>query len=301
MPLSTFENQRRGTRGKRGTSASGVATGDDEVAHVVTCNDHDTLLMITKGGLAYSMRAYQVPIASRTAKGAPIPTVLQADIDQDVTSVLPVSEFREDEYIVLATEQSWIKRTPLDRFSWISKRGLKIMDVGSADKLRWSQECQEGNDIMVASSKGMVTRYETENIHQTGRTSMGARAMKLKDGDKIADMSVLQADSIPEDEFVLFLTSQGYGKRVSTDEFRATDRGLVGVTGIKFRKEVDRLSSCRIVKEDDEVLISTAKGIMVRQRVSQIPVQSRSAMGVVVQKLDKGDRITNVCVIPKNE
>jgi DNA gyrase subunit A len=168
MPLNDFESQGRGTRGKRGTSAaSNSSSQEDEVSHVVTCNDHDTLLMITQNGIAYGLRAYQVPTGSRTARGTPIPSVLPVAVDQVVTAVLPVSEFSKDEYIVLATEQGWIKKTPLDAFEKISSRGLTIATLTGNDKLKWSRRCRDG-DILMGSSRGMATRFEASKLRPTG-------------------------------------------------------------------------------------------------------------------------------------
>ena len=124
MPLKTFEKQGRGTRGKRGTS-DGNGSADDEVAHAFTCNDHDTLLMVTQRGVAFGLRAYQVPVGGRTAKGSPIPSVLPVG-DDPITTVIPISEFSEEEYLVLATEQGLIKRTPLAAFEKLTSRGLTI-------------------------------------------------------------------------------------------------------------------------------------------------------------------------------
>ena len=303
MPLKTFESQGRGTRGKRGTSSSEVAA-DDEVVHVVTCNDHDTLLMITQNGIAYGLRAYQVPTGSRTAKGTPIPSVLPIATDQVVTAVLQVSEFSEDEYIVLATETGWIKKTPLNAFEKTTSRGLTIATLDEGDKLKWCHKCTDNDDVLMGTSGGMATRFKAEKLRPTGRTSRGVRAMKLKPGDTIADMNILQGASAENEEFVLCVTSNGFGKRVSTSDFRVTARGGVGVIAIKFKKRAgveDKLSCFCTVQEDDEILVNTAKGVMVRQQVSQIPCQSRSATGVVVQKVDDRDQITSVNVVPKND
>jgi DNA gyrase subunit A len=280
---------------------------DDEVAHVITCNDHDTLLMITQTGVAYGLRAYQVPTGSRTAKGTPIPSVLPVRTDQVITTILPVSEFNKDEYILLATEQGWIKKTPLEAFEKTSSRGLTIASLVDGDQLKWCQPCKDGDDILMGSSRGMATRFEAAKLRPTGRTSRGVRAMKLKEGDTIADMNVLNGnieDKEDKNEFVLCITSQGYGKRISTDEFRTTGRGLVGVIAIKFktaRKDLDTMSCFCIVKKEDEILVNTAKGVMVRQKVFKIPSQSRSATGVAVQKVDGGDRITSVSLVPKRD
>jgi len=305
MPLKTFESQKRGTRGKRGTSEIGGST-ESEVSHFFSCNDHDTLLMVTQAGIAYGLRAFQVPIAARTAKGQPIPTVLPLKADDVITTVLPVSDFAEDEFIILVTENGWIKKTALSAFQNLSSRGLTIASIATGDRLRWCQHCKDGDDILVGTSMGKATRFDSDKLRATGRTSRGVTAIKLQEGDTIADVEVLSgAGKLEEkdDEFVLAITSQGFGKRVSTKEFRTQARGGSGVIALKFKKgggndKVERLVK---VKDADEVLLITEKGIVVRQNVTQIPSQSRSATGVTVQRLDQGDRISRVSIVPEYE
>jgi len=306
MPLKTFESQGRGTRGKKGTSS---ASADNEVSHCFTCNDHDTLLMSTQRGVAFGLRAFQVPTGTRTAKGVPIPSVLPVKTDDVVTSVLSVSEFSDDEYIVLATEQGWIKKTPLKAFENLSSRGLIIASLNEGDRLRWCQKCTDDDDILIGSKLGMATRFQTEKLRSTGRTSRGVRSMKLKEGDTVADMNVLQRrvnddspskDESSPDEYILTLTSNGYGKRIQTNEFRTTARGGVGVICMKFKASgKDNVSCLRVVDVDDEVMVITAKGVMVRQKVKDIPSQGRAATGVLVQKLDPDDSIASVSLVPQ--
>jgi DNA gyrase subunit A len=299
MPLKTFENQGRGTRGKKGTSNS---SSDDEVVHCFSCNDHDTLLMTTQRGIAYGLRAFQVPEGSRIAKGVPIPSVLPVKIDDVITSVLPVSEFSKDEYCVLATKQGWIKKTPLAAFENISSRGLTIASLGEGDVLKWCQKCGDSDDILIGTTDGMASRFQASTLRPTGRTSRGVKAIKLKKGDTLADVNVLGGDQ--STEYVLVVTACGYGKRIKTDEFTARARGGVGVMATKFKKGLnDRLSCLRAVNEDDEVLVITSKGVIVRQKVSAISSQSRAATGVLVQKVDtaSGDFISSVSTVPNLE
>lgn len=299
MPLKTFENQNRGTRGKRGISDAS-STGD-EIAHCFTCNDHDTLLMVTQTGIAYGLRAYQVPVGSRTAKGTPIPSVLPIKVDDVINSFLPVSEFSEDEFIVLATEHGWIKKTPLAAFQKLTSRGLTIASLDEGDRLMWSHLCKNGDDLLVGTKYGKAARFDSSKLRATGRTSRGVRAMKLREGDSIADMNVLCGKKDGGEEFVLAVTSKGFGKRVPTEEFRTQARGGQGMFAIKFKAQTegeDIVTCLRIVKEEDEVLLITEKGIIVRQKVNNIPSQGRAATGVLLQKLDTGDKITSVSLVP---
>ena len=314
MPLKQFENQGRGTRGKRGTSdASGGDSEDSEIAHCFTCNDHDTLLMVSAKGIAYGLRAFQVPLAGRTAKGQPIPSVLPVPMSDVITSILPVSEFSDNRYVVLATEQGWIKKTPLKAFDKLTSRGLTIASLAEDDRLHWCLLCEDGDDILIGSSMGMATRFASSKLRPTGRTSRGVRSMKLREGDALAEMNVLGGkkddttnndtvgDEDAKEEFVLAVTSNGFGKRMSTNEFRVQARGGVGVIAMKFKKPVDRMACLRIVRDDDEILVITAKGIIVRQKVSGIMSVGRTATGVIVQRLDAGDSISSVSIVPKYE
>lgn len=302
MPLKTFENQNRGTRGKKGTSSGNTAdiSDDHEIAHCFTCNDHDTILMTTQGGIAYGLRAYQVPEGGRTAKGAPIPSVLPLKADDIITSVLPVSQFSKDEFIVLATEFGWIKKTPLAAFEKLTSRGLIIASLVDGDRLNWCEKCTDADDILVGSMRGQATRFAASSMRPTARTSRGVKSMTLKKGDTIADMNVLSGN---KDQCLLVVTTEGYGKRIRTDEFRTTARGGSGVIAIKFKagRVNDRVSTIRVVNEEDEVLLITSQGVIVRQKVKDISCQGRAATGVLVQKVDvkSGDSISTVSIVPK--
>lgn len=311
MPLKQFDNQRRGTRGKRGLSAAAVGGDSDddsnEVAHCFTCNDHDTLIMVTQRGIAYGLRAYQVPTGSRTAKGQPIPSVLPIQNIDMVTTIVPVTEFSDHWYFVLATQNGWIKKTPLKIFENLTSRGLTIASLEEDDSLNWCQMCTDGDDILIGSSMGMGMRIGSDKLRPTGRTSRGVRSMKLREGDALADMNVISANtsnSSPKDqEYVLAVTSNGFGKRILTSEFRTQGRGGLGVVAIKFKKggPEDSVRCLRTVSEDDEILVITARGIMVRQKVSEISTQGRAATGVLVQRLDEGDYISTVSLVPQYE
>ena len=304
MPAKTFESQGRGTRGKRGTTPDGKDNVDNEIAQCFTCNDHDMLLMVTQRGIAYGIHAYQVPTGSRTAKGQPIPSVLPIKASDTITTVLPVSNFDDDAFIVLATEQGRIKKTPLQAFEKLSVRGLVIASLENNDRLNWCLPCRDCDDILLGTTKGMAIRLQAGDLTPTGRNSRGLKAMTLRDGDSIADMNVLTNsgnDSNREEELVLMITSSGYGKRVPTSEFLTKRRGNLGVVAIKFKKgrDDDRLCCLRSVRQDDEILVTTEKGIMVRQKVSEIASQGRTATGVLIQKLDDGDCISSVGVLPE--
>ena len=282
MPLKTFESQGRGTRGKRGTSNSKATelSDDNEIAHCFSCNDHDTVLMTTQSGIAYGLRGYQVPEGGRTARGAPIPSVLPIMADDVITSVLPVSEFSKDQFIVLATENGWIKKTSLKAFENLTSRGLIIASLGEGDRLNWCKRCTNKDDILVGSTRGQATRFAAADLRATGRTSRGVKALTLKKGDTIADVNILNGKG---DEALLIVTMEGQGKRVKTDEFRTTARGGSGVIAIKFKANRidDRVSSIQVVHEDEEVLLITSQVRLLGAQLfgfSESPKQSLTIM-----------------------
>jgi DNA gyrase subunit A len=210
-----------------------------------------------------------------------------------------VTEFSKNEFIVLATEYGWIKKTPLAAFEKLSSRGLIIATLAEGDRLNWCEKCTDSDDILLGSTRGQATRFSASDLRPTGRTSRGVKSMTLKKADTIADMNILRK----EDNFVLVVTTEGYGKRVKTDEFRKTARGGSGVIALKFKagRVDDRISNMRVVNEDDEILLITSHGVMVRQKVKDIPCQGRSATGVLVQKVDvkNGDSISAVSIVPR--
>jgi DNA gyrase subunit A len=228
--------------------------------------------------------------------------VLPVANDDTITAVLPVSEFSKDEYFVLATENGWIKKTALSAFENLSSRGLTIATLEPDDRLRWCHRCRDGDTILVGSNQGLATRFEANDLRPTGRTSRGVIAMRLRKGDRIADVNVLSGSDAKARESVLTITKQGFGKRVATTDFPINARGGRGVIAIKFKKDVEDHVSCLLAAQpDDEILLITSKGIMVRQKVANIPAQSRSATGVTIQRLDEGDHITQVSIVPKYE
>ena len=264
--------------------------------------------MVSQKGIAYGLRAFQVPTGSRTAKGHPIPSVLPIPMSDVITSILPISEFSEHRFVVLATLQGMIKKTPLAAFSKLTSRGLTIATLGPNDSVTQCLLCQDGDDLLIGSVMGKATRFTSASLRPTGRTSRGVRSMKFRDGDAVADMNVLGGNNNNNnnnndktEEFVLAVTSNGFGKRMTTNEFRVQNRGGLGVIAMKFKNNEDRMACFRIVRADDEVLMITSKGIIVRQKVSGITSVGRAATGVRVQKLDSGDAISSVSLVPKYE
>ena len=333
MPVNTFEAQSRATRGKAGARVK----EDDGIEHFLTCCDHDSVLFFSDRGVVYCLKAYQIPASTRTSLGVPIVQMLPIPRDEKITSIVPVSEFTSDEYLVMLTRGGYIKKTELAAFSNIRANGLIAICLEEGDQLRWVRRARVEDSILIGSRLGMAIHFRTnhDQLRPLGRATRGVRAMKLRDGDELIGMDILpssilanlatvEADAIEpdiedieveesetEDEiavqnsqgpWVLIITMGGYGKRVPVSQFKLYNRATKGKIATKFkpRKFKDQLAAIHIVNEEDELMIVTSRGIIIRQAVDAISPQSRTATGVRVQRLDEDDAIAAVALVPPN-
>lgn len=331
MPLNTFEAQNRATRGRSGAKIK----ENDAVEHFLTCCDHDVVMFFSDRGVVYSMHAYKVPTASRTARGMPIVQLLPIPREEKITSMLGVSEFTDDNYLVMLTRQGFIKKTALSAFSNIRTNGLIAISLVEDDQLRWVRLAKAEDSIIIGSRKGMSIHFKADGqqLRPLGRSTRGVKAMKLRGDDTLISMDILPAQVVPtlvvneentadetvdievveenneeilvtEDQdslWVLVVTAGGYGKRVPVEQFRLQKRAGMGVKAIKFRSDKDELIALRIVNSVDELMLITHRGIIIRQAIGAISPQSRMATGVRVQRLDKSDFIAAVALVPPSD
>jgi len=323
MPVSTFEAQNRATRGKAGAKMK----EDDGVEHFLTCCDHDYVLFFSDRGVVYSLKAYQIPTASRTARGIPIVQMLPIPRDEKITSVLSVTEFTDDEYLVMLTKGGYIKKTALSAFSNIRANGLIAISLEEGDQLRWVRLARVDDSVIVGSRSGMAIHFKTDHqqLRPLGRATRGVKSMNLQAGDCLVGMDILPSsvlagssflnddddiDTNAEDSeevlpptegpWVLTITTAGYGKRVPVSQFRLQNRAGKGTIATKFKSHErgDQLAALCVVHAEDELMMITSRGIVIRQSADAISPQSRSATGVRVQRLDKDDAIAEVAIVP---
>jgi DNA gyrase subunit A len=315
MPVNEFEATSRGTRGKAGTRSQ----GEEAVRLFISCNDHDNLLLFSDRGVVYTVPAYRVPLCSRAAKGTPIVQLLPIPREEQITSLVAVSEFTDDGVLVMLTRGGYIKRTRLPAFANIRSNGLIAISLESGDALTWVRLALPGDSILIGSRSGMTIhfRLSDEELRPLGRSARGVRAMTLRDGDQLVCMDVLPAeladrvarstasgeeeaeDLTPsEGPWVLVASASGLGKRVPVDQFRLQKRAGMGLRAIKFRREGDALVGLTVLGAGEELLLVSERGVIVRTRADAVPRQSRSATGVRLQKLDAGDRLAEVVLVP---
>ncbi|WP_017661221.1 DNA topoisomerase (ATP-hydrolyzing) subunit A [Baaleninema simplex] len=325
MPVNTFEAQNRATRGKSGTKMK----EDDGIEHFLTCCDHDNVLFFSDRGVVYSLKAYQIPTGSRTSRGVPIVQLLPIPRDEKITSIVPVTEFTDDEYLIMLTKGGNIKKTSLSAFSNIRANGLIAISLSEGDQLRWVRRAREDDSIIIGSRMGMAIHFKTDRdqLRPLGRATRGVKSMNLRKGDELIGMDILpssvisQLDNLPDDSdldeeaiegeeneetttsegpWMLVVTTGGYGKRVPVSQFRLQNRAGKGTIATKFKSHLDSdtVAALLVVTEEDELMMVTTRGIIIRQAASAITPQSRTATGIRVQRLDKEDAIAAVALVP---
>ncbi len=320
MPVSTFDTQNRATRGK----AAAKIKEDDVVEHFLTCCDHDRILFFSNRGVVYSISAYNIPAASRTARGTPLVQMLPISKEEKITSIVPVIEFSEDQFLIMLTAKGNIKKTALSAFKSIRANGLIAISLDDGDRLRWVRLAKAEDSIIIGTRHGMTIHFKADanQLRPLGRSTRGVKSMKLRKGDEIMSMDILpsqvvatiasieeeeEEDNLETDElaveeaiqgpWLLAITKGGFGKRVPVGQFRLQRRAGMGVRAIKFRGK-DELIAIHVVNQGEQIMIVTNRGIIIRQSADAISPQSRNATGVRVQRLDEDDSIAAVALIP---
>lgn len=294
LPLDSFRRQRRNTRG-----VSGVKTREeDDLQHFFVANMHDKLLVFTSAGQVYCLEVMDVPEGGRQARGLAIINLLSVGQDDTVTTVIPVTEFKDDQYLIMLTRQAYIKKVQMSEFSNIRRSGIIAISLNDDDQLGWVRRSTGKADIIIGTGDGMCIRYSEEELRPMGRTARGVRAITLREGDKIVGFDVLEATS---EAYILVVTDDGYGKRVKLDEFRQQGRGGIGLIGTKFKNAQSRLATLRVVQLGEEVIVATANGIVLRQKVDDISTQGRMATGVRLQQLGEDDQVVSVTPLVEPE
>ncbi|MEM9539895.1 MAG: DNA topoisomerase (ATP-hydrolyzing) subunit A [Cyanobacteria bacterium P01_E01_bin.42] len=323
MPVDTFEAQNRATRGRAGAKIK----EDDAVEHFLTCCDHDMVLFFSDRGVVYSLNTYKIPTASRTARGVPIVQLLPIPREEKITSLIGVSEFSDDLYLVMLTQNGIIKKTALSAFSNIRTNGLIAITLADGDQLRWVRLAKEEDSIILGSRLGMAIHFQASNqqLRPLGRATRGVKSMKLKAGDNAIGMDIFPSQVVaslvsseeieeePDDNgeetvtdagegpWVLVITAKGYGKRVPVSQFRLQNRAGMGLRAIKFKSDDDETVGLLVVHPGEELMLITSRGVIIRQAADAISTQSRGATGVRVQKLDADDAIAAVAIVPLSE
>ena len=292
LPVSEYKAQHRG-----GTGITAHKPKEEDFVEnmVVTCT-HDDVLFFTNYGRVYSIKAYEVPEAERTARGRAIVNLLQLSSDEKVNAVIPVKEgSNHSGYLMLATRDGLVKRTAFTEFESIRKVGKIAITLTEGDELISVQILSDGDEIQLASSGGKCIRFPATSVRPTGRSSMGVRSIRLGSGERVVDMAVIKKDSTQE---VLTVSRLGYGKRSDLDEYRIQSRAGKGTLAGKFNETTGELVNLKLINPTDDVMMIADNGIIIRIRAEEISKISRNTKGVRIMRMKNEGNVVCVAVAP---
>lgn len=281
MTVDYFRMQNRGGKGIKGMQT----IEDDYVANVIMTNNHNPLMFFTNQGRVYSIKAYEIPEASRTSRGTATINLIQLQPEEKVTALISVSpeDFTDDRFLVMATKKGVIKKTPLSEYAHIRKTGLTAIALREDDEMIEVKWVDQNMDIILVSKNGMSIRFNSDDVRQTGRVSMGVRGMTLDDDDEVVGMQIENQGPL-----MLFISENGLGKMTELGEFKQQGRGGKGVKCYKVTEKTGKLVGARLMNKDAEILLITTEGIMIRTSCSDISVLGRITSGVKVMDLAEG-------------
>ncbi len=289
-PSDTYSAQRRGGKGIIGMSTK----DEDFVETVVACHSHSYLMMFTNKGKVQVKKAYQIPEAGRTAKGTNIVNILELDEGEKVTALLSIPEFVAGEYLTMVTKNGVIKRTDLSEYEYQRKGGKKALNLDDDDELVFVAHTTGENEVIIATYNGYAARFHESAARVMGRTARGVRGIKLTEGDYVKAVAIVE-----EGKKLISITEKGFGKRCEYDDFSAHNRGTKGVCCHKLSAKTGKLCGIASVAEDEDIMMITSEGTMIRIAAADIPVYSRTAGGVIVMRTGADTHIVNFAKVAK--
>jgi DNA gyrase subunit A len=293
LPISTYRAQRRGGRGLRGMDTK----EEDWVEHLFVASTHDYLMIFTRSGTCYWKKVWEIPVGGRTSRGKPIVNLLNVSEEEQVAAVVPVRDFRDDQYLLFGTRQGVVKKTVLSAYGNVRNVGLNAITINEGDELIEVQITSGEDEVILASRGGMAIRFHESDVRTMGRTAAGVRGLKLKKKDVVVGMVVVRPDST-----LLVVAEKGLGKRTDVEAYRFQHRGGSGVINLKVSPRTGEVVAVKAVQDDEQLMIITRNGVVNRQRVSEISVIGRATQGVKLVNLDEGDSVVDVArVVTEDE
>jgi DNA gyrase subunit A len=286
QPLADYRAQKRGGRGKQAAAMK----ADDFVDHLFVANTHDFILCFTNRGRVYWLKVYEVPQGTRTSRGKPIVNLFPFEDGEKISAILPVKEFAEDRYIFMCTANGTVKKTPLSDFSNPRKAGIIAVALDEDDVLIGVEITNGAQDVVLVSDAGKAVWFDEEDVRPMGRTARGVRGMRLAEQQKV--LSLLVADN--DQQTVLVATENGFGKRTALADFRHSGRGTQGVIAIAASERNGKVVAARLVRDDDEIMLITTGGVLIRTRVREIRELGRATQGVTLIALDAGEKLAGL-------
>ena len=293
MPIDTYKSQKRGGKG-----ITGIATREEDfVKQIFTASTHDTILFFSNKGKAYRLRGYEVPEAGRTAKGTAIVNLLSLDGGEKISAVIPIANFAEGKYLLMTTKNGLIKKTSLNEFISVRKSGLIAINLKEDDTLIDVKLTDGEDNVVLVTEKGMSITFDEKDVRPIGRNAMGVIGIKLDENDSVIGMeSIIQGSNAT----LLSITENGFGKRTELDEYRVQSRGGRGVMTYKITPKTGNIVGIRIASDDEDVMLITDTGTIIRLKVSDISILGRVTQGVTLMRTNEG-KVVSIETIPNEE
>lgn len=292
LPVTTYRSQKRGGKGVVGMDTK----NDDFVEHLFVSNTHHFLLFFTNKGKVYKLKAYEIPDLSRTARGTPIINLIQIEQGETINAVIPVQAFDSDSYLFFATRQGVVKKTPLDDYINIRKVGLIAISLREDDDLIGVKLTDGNQEIIMGTAQGMSIRFPEQDVRSMGRSATGVKGIGLDEGDTVIDMDV-----VAPDKDVLIVTSKGYGKRTPIGEYRIQSRGGKGIKTLNVTDKNGPIVSLKVVENDEDLMIMTASGTLIRTSMEGISTMGRNTQGVKLINTREDDTVATVTRVARSE
>ena len=287
LPIDTYRSQRRGGKG-----ITGMTTREDDfVKQIFTASTHDTILFFTNKGKLYKLRGYEVPEAGRTAKGTAIVNLLSLDPGEKVSAVIPIQNFAEGKYLLMATKHGLIKKTALSEYNSARKTGLQGITLKQDDELIEVRLTDGQDNVVLVTKKGLCITFDEKDVRPMGRVSQGVIGIRLNDDDEVIGMESVISE---EKATLLAITENGFGKRTELDEYRVQNRGGKGVITYKITPKTGEIVGVRIARENDDVMLVTDTGTIIRLNVKDVSILGRSTQGVTLMRTSDGGKVVSI-------
>ena len=287
MPIDTYKSQRRGGKG-----ITGIATREEDfVKQIFTASTHDTILFFTNKGKLYHLRGYEIPEAGRTAKGTAIVNLLSLDAGEKVSAVIPIQNFAEGKYLLMATKNGLIKKTALKEYDSTRKTGLQGITLKDDDELIAVRLTDGEDNVVLVTRNGMCITFDEKEVRPIGRVSQGVIGIRMDDDDEVIGMESVIAGGKAT---LLAITENGFGKRTELDEYRVQIRGGKGVITYKITQKTGKLVGVRIATEEDDVMLITDTGTIIRISVKDVSLLGRATQGVTLMRTNDGGKVVSI-------
>ena len=295
MPIDTYRSQKRGGKG-----ISGISTREEDfVKQIFTTSTHDTVLFFSNKGKLYRLRGYEIPEAGRTAKGTAIVNLLSLDAGEKISAVIPISDFEDSKYLLMATKNGLIKKTPLQEYNSSRKTGLLAITLKDDDELIDVRLTDGQDNVVLVTEKGLCITFDEKDVRTVGRSAQGVLGIRLDEDDTVIGMESIVSNN--KGVTLLAITENGFGKRTELDEYRVQNRGGRGVITYKITPKTGNIVGIRMAKEDDDVMLITNSGTIIRINVKDVSILGRATQGVTLMRTNENEKVVSIETVEPEE